>query len=80
MQSKPSQNISPPARNKVTESVTLDWELGEWLREYAHRNRIKKQQVLRQALAEFRERVESIESVEKKSTVLPAQTKPPKRR
>lgn len=77
MESKPSQNNSP-ARSKVTESVTIDFELGEWLREYAHRNRVKKQHVLRQALTEFRERVDVAEG---KNIVLPqAKKQPPKRR
>lgn len=43
----------------VTESVTLPEDLAEWLRRYAFDKRTKKTAVIRQALAEFRDRVES---------------------
>lgn len=71
------QNNSTKPR-KIVESVSLDWETGEWLRLYAFNHRIKKQQVLRQALAEFREREDKKQ--EPPSTKTPAPSKQPPRR
>jgi hypothetical protein len=56
-QNRKYMNQEPPKFK--TESVPLPEDLAEWLRNYAFHKRMKKTAVIRQALSEFRDRIES---------------------